>query len=68
MTDVMPDGMCTVWTVERPDDAEGVFIDDLVDTEEEALDIIATKPDWHIWATVKLVVPYKMGQPSCQVS
>lgn len=56
MSDV-PDGMVEMWTIEKPVGTDGVFIDDIVDSEPEALAEVQRRGE--PWTTTRLVVPYR---------
>lgn len=56
---VIPDGIVELWTVECSDGADGIYIDDLRDTEDEALMEIANKEHPEEWSTTKVVCEYK---------
>jgi len=59
MTSEIADGMVTLWTVECPaivDGIEGVHIDDLKDTQEEAAAEVERRGA--PWTSVKVHVPY----------
>lgn len=59
----VPEGMMELWTVERPTILQGVrpgiLIDDLMETEDEAIAEIAKRG--RPWSTRRIVVPY--GKP-----
>jgi len=59
MASEIADGMVTLWTVECPaivDGVEGVHIDDLKDTQEEAAAEVERRGA--PWISVKVQVPY----------
>jgi hypothetical protein len=56
-SDGIPDGMIELWTIETETAPGELFIDDLVETKEEAAKILETRGS--NWSTQKIVVPYR---------
>ena len=54
--DSVPDGMVVLWTIECPE-GDGLFIDDLLDTQEEAHAEVRRRGA--PWRTQRIVVPYR---------
>lgn len=58
--DEVPEGMVELWTIEKPTIVRsgrlGVLIDDIMETEDEAIAEIAKRG--RPWSTRRIVVPY----------